>query len=81
MRWRFNAWFSKPDQTERSDRENREPGWNQFFEPKEPDFLLIPWTFKTGVGPHKLVRTVQSNPLAIKKKKNNNNNLTQFYST
>ena len=69
MCWRFNAWFSKPDQTGRLDRENREPGWNRFFKPKEPDFLLIPWTSKTGVGPHEPVRTVRSNPLAIKKKK------------
>ena len=42
---------------------------NRFFKPKEPDFLLIPWTAKTGVGPHEPVRTVRSNPLAIKKKK------------
>ena len=38
---------------------------NRFFNPKEPDFLLIPWTVKTGVGPQELVRTVRSNPLAI----------------
>ena len=38
---------------------------NQFFKPKEPDFLLIPWTTKTGVGLHEPVRTVRSNPLAI----------------
>ena len=37
---------------------------NRFFKPKEPDFLLIPWTVKTGVGPLEPVRTVQSNPLA-----------------
>ena len=52
---------------------------NRFFKPKEPDFLLIPWTVKTGVGLLEPVRTVQSNPLAIffffK------NNLTQFYFT
>ena len=42
---------------------------NRFFKPKESDFLLIPWTAKTGVGPHKPVRTVRSNPLALKKKK------------
>ena len=62
---------------------------NRFFKPKEPDFLLIPWTPKTGVRPHEPVRTMRSNPLAIfyilffyilyfifyK------NNLTQFYST
>ena len=33
-----------------------------FFKPKEPDFLLIPRTAKTGVGPHEPVRTVRSNP-------------------
>ena len=55
---------------------------NRFFKPKEPDFLLIPWTVKTGVGLQEPVRTVRSNPLAIliffflKK-----NNLTQFYFT
>ena len=38
---------------------------NRFFKPKEPDFLLIPWTPKTGIGPHEPVRTVRSNPLAI----------------
>ena len=72
------AWFSEPDRTRRSDRENQEPRWKLVFKPKEPDFLLIPWTTKTGVGPHEPMRTVQSNPLAIffiKKK------LTQFYST
>ena len=53
---------------------------NRFFKPKEPDFLLIPWTAKIGVGPHEPVRTVRSNPLAILKKKKKNN-LTQFYST
>ena len=37
----------------------------RFFKPKEPNFLLNPWTPKTRVGPHKPVRTVQSNPLAI----------------
>ena len=42
---------------------------NRFFKPKEPDFLLIPWTAKTGVGPLELVRTVRSNPLANLKKK------------
>ena len=47
--------------------ENRDE--NRFFKPKEPNFLLIPWTAKTGVGPHEPVRTMQSNPLAIKKKK------------
>ena len=35
---------------------------NRFFKPKEPNFLLIPLTAKTGVGPHKPVRTVRSNP-------------------
>ena len=43
--------------------ENRDK--NRFFKPKEPDFLLIPWTVKTGVGPLEPVRTVRSNPLAI----------------
>ena len=43
--------------------ENRDE--NRFFKPKELDFLLILWTAKTGVGPHELVRTVRSNPLAI----------------
>ena len=38
---------------------------NWFFKPKEPDFLLIPWTAKTRVRPHEPVRTVRSNPLAI----------------
>ena len=38
---------------------------NRFFKPKEPDFLLIPWTVKTRVGPLEPVRTVRSNPLAI----------------
>ena len=38
---------------------------NRFFKPKEPDFLLIPWTAKTGVRLHESVRTVRSNPLAI----------------
>ena len=52
---------------------------NRFFKHKEPDFLLIPRTPKTGIGLHELVRTVQSNPLAIKKKKKNN--LTQIYSS
>jgi len=47
--------------------ENRDE--NRFFKPKEMDFLLIPWTPKTGVRPHEPVRTMQSNPLAIKKKK------------
>ena len=45
---------------------------NRVFKPKEPDFLLIPWTVKTGVGPQEPVRTVRSNPLAnffLKKKK------------
>ena len=51
--------FSEPDRTGRSDHENR------FFKPKELDVLLIPWTLKTGVGPHEPVRTVWSNPLAI----------------
>ena len=37
---------------------------NRFFKFKEPDFLLIPWTIKTGVGPQEPVRTVRSNPLA-----------------
>ena len=44
---------------------------NRFFKLKEPDFLLIPWTAKTGVGPHEPVRTMRSNPLAIKKKQLN----------
>ena len=52
---------------------------NRFFKPKEPDFLLIPWTAKTGVGPHEPVRTVQSNPLAIKKKKKKKLNIILFY--
>ena len=43
--------------------ENRDE--NRFFKPKEPDFLLIPWTVKTKVGPYEPVRTVRSNPLAI----------------
>ena len=43
--------------------ENRDE--NRFFKPKEPDFLLIPWTAKTEIGPHEPVRTVRSNPLAI----------------
>ena len=53
---------------------------NQFFKPKEPDFLLIPWTVKTGVGPLQPVRTVRSNPLAIffKKKKKQLNTIL-FY--
>ena len=60
--------------------ENRDE--NRFFKPKEPDFLLIPRTAKTGVGPLEPVRTVRSNPLAIKiKKTKKKNNLTQFYST
>ena len=42
---------------------------NRFFKPKEPVFLLIPWTAKTGIGPLEPVRTVRSKPLAIKKKK------------
>ena len=42
---------------------------NQYFKHKELDFLLIPWTAKTGVRPHEPVWTVRSNPLAIKKKK------------
>ena len=34
---------------------------NRFFKPKEPDFLLISWTPKTGVGPHESVaRTLNS---------------------
>ena len=37
---------------------------NRFFKPKEPAFLLISWTVKTGVGPQEPVRTVRSNPLA-----------------
>ena len=49
-----------------------------FFKPKESDFLLIPWTAKTGVRPHEPMRTVRSNPLAIFFFKNN---FTQFYST
>ena len=43
--------------------ENRDE--NRFFKPKEPDFLLISWTVKTGIGPLEPVRTVRSNPLAI----------------
>ena len=49
---------------------------NRFFKNKESDFLLIPWTPKTGIGPHESVRTVQSNPLAnlkIKKKNQKQN--------
>ena len=38
---------------------------NRFFKPKEPDFLLIPWTVKTGVGSLEPVITVRSNPLEI----------------
>ena len=38
---------------------------NRFFKPKEPDFLLIPWTVKTEVGPLEPVRTMRSNPLSI----------------
>ena len=54
---------------------------NQFFKPKEPDFLLIPWTIKTGVGLLEPVRTVRSNPLAIflKKKKKKQLNTILFY--
>ena len=73
----------------RSDRENRigsggrtmkteNRDENQLFKPKEPDFLLIPRTVKTGVGPHEPLKTVRSNPLAIFFFLNN---LTQFYST
>ena len=51
---------------------------NQFFKSKEPDFLLIPWTPKTGVGPQEPVRTVRSNPLALKKKKKKLNTIL-FY--
>ena len=49
--------------------ENRDE--NRFFKHKEPEFLLIPWTPKTGIGPHEPMKTVQSNPLAnfFKKKK------------
>ena len=54
---------------------------NRFFKPKEPDFLLIPWTVKIGVGPQEPVRTVRSNPLANFLKKKKKKNLTQFYST
>ena len=78
MRWRFNAWFSKSDRTGRSDHENWEPGWNRFFKPKEPDFLLILWTTKIGVELHEPMRTVRSNPLAIKKKKKQINTIL-FY--
>ena len=48
---------------------------------KEPDFLLIPWTVKTGVGPQEPVRTVRSNPLAnfFKKKKKKQLNTILFY--
>ena len=42
--------------------ENWDENW--FFKSKEPDFLLISWTAKIGVGLHKPVRTVRSNPLA-----------------
>ena len=42
---------------------------NRFFKHKEPDFLLIPWTVKTGVGLHEPMTTVRSNPLAIYKLK------------
>ena len=51
---------------------------NRFFKSKEPDFLLIPWIIKTGVGPLEPVRTVRSNPLAIKKKKKQLNTIL-FY--
>ena len=54
---------------------------NRFFKPKESDFLLIPWTVKTGVGPLEPVITVRSNPLAIffiKKKKKQLNTIL-FY--
>ena len=57
------------DRIGRLDCKNREPDENRFFKSKKLDFLLIPCTPKTGVGPHEPVRTVRSNPLAIKKKK------------
>ena len=61
------ALFSKPDRTGPGGWtvkiENRDE--NRLFKPKKPDFLLIPWTVKTGVGPLEPVRTVRSNPLAI----------------
>ena len=56
--------------------ENRDE--NRFFKPKESDFLLIPWTVKTGVGPLEPVRTVRSNPLAIFLKKKQLNTIL-FY--
>ena len=65
----LRAWFghSFQNRTEPGGRTvktgNRDE--NRFFKPKEPDFLLIPWTVKTGVGPQEPVRTVRSNPLAI----------------
>ena len=55
---------------------------NRFFKPKEPAFLLISWTVKTGVGPQEPVRTVRSNPLANlkkKKKKKKKLNTILFY--
>ena len=53
---------------------------NRFFKPKELDFLLIPWTAKTRVGPHEPVRTMRSNPLAIfLKKKKKQLNTILFY--
>ena len=53
---------------------------NRFFKPKEPDFLLILWIVKSGVGPQEPVRTVRSNPLAnLKKKKKKKLNTILFY--
>ena len=69
----WNSLFSEPDRTGPGGRTvktgNRDE--NRFVKPKEPDFLLIPWTVKTGVGPLEPVRTVRSNPLANLKKKLN----------
>ena len=69
----FQNWIGPGDQTMKTENLDK----NRFFKSKKLDFLLILWTVKTGVGPHKPVRTVWSNPLAILKKKNKNkNNLT-----
>ena len=59
------------NRTELEGRTVKTGNWdeNRFFKPKEPDFLLISWTVKTGVGPQEPVITVQSNPLSNFKKK------------
>ena len=57
----FQNWTGPGGRTVKT--ENRDE--NRFFKPKEPDFLLIPWIAKIGVGLHEPVRTMQSNPLAI----------------